>query len=189
MSLKLKIIIFCLLFILLTVIFYIYIASSRRITPETVKETSPIAKTTIPELKNKKFISISQVETLPESRGGGLNKDSNIITLSTFNLKKLSSRLPFLYEEEINGIKIYVTIANDSVMPNEWTLVVNIYGPDYLLGPQDLLYSENRQAFLVGAQKVVNFLEENRVNPEEIIIEWGETEYIRKKSDEWLKNI
>jgi hypothetical protein len=187
MSGRVKIIIIALLIVVLMITAGLFFYSRNFQLNDREKLENQVSDDLPAELRSINLLKITTIPTIPLSKGGGLDTNSVSIVESTKNIEILDQNLPFFLEKMTeNGIKIYINIAPQALQPNKWTLVVDIDGIDYQLPPDDPEYIENKNAFLEGAREVFEFIKDNRVNSDKILIEWGETEYVRNTSDKFL---
>jgi hypothetical protein len=130
---------------------------------------------------------LNTVPTLNPTSGYGLDLNSPEIVSSKNEIKKISDILPYKKIITTNGIKTDIFIPPATLLENEWTLSVDIYGIDYEIGENDPDYLKNKQAFIAAAQDIYFWLKSNGVATENIIIQWGDRAYIQDKSEQWLQ--
>mgnify|MGYP001164699957 CR=1 FL=1 len=141
--------------------------------------------------KTQKFAPrIPQVTSLPrisDEKGGGIDTQNQIVMTSQNNLAILAPKLPFSKQITTgDGIAIEIIIPTQELVMNEWTLLVNIFGPDYQIPETDPLHDSMKRAFLTGAEEVFLFLEQNNIDPQNVIIQWGDRRVTTVRSELWL---
>jgi len=130
---------------------------------------------------------ITKLPRIPDEQGGGINTQSQIVKTSQENLKILAPKLPFSKQiTTLDGIAIEIVMPVQEHVMNDWTLLVNIFGPDYQIPETDPQYDIMRRAFLTGAEEVFLFLEQNSIDPKNVIIQWGDRRITTVRSELWL---
>lgn len=145
---------------------------------------------TNPEVIKKELEKVTNITEVPrasEEKGGGIDTNSPEVKRSIQSLKILQTALPYykVFTTE-EGIEVEVSIPPTSTVSNDWTLLVHIFGPDYQTPENSSEYETNKKAFLLGAGEVMLFLEDQNINPSEIIIQWGDRAIIGDRSAQWL---
>ncbi len=151
--------------------------------PTATPETNP----EVIKKEVQKVIEITEIPRISDEKGGGIDADSPEVKTSIQSLQKLQSSLPYYktFTTE-DGIEVEVSIPPTSTVSNDWTLLVHIFGPDYQIPEDSSDYEAQKQAFLAGVSEVMLFLEEQDINPSEIIIQWGDRAIIGDRSAKWL---
>ena len=156
------------------------------ITPNNLPVTSPTLvslRSTVPSYKN-----ITQAPTLNPKKGEGIDIDSPYIANSIAEIKKLKTKLPYTIDfTSSKSVPVSIVIPSYDLLDNEWTLVVNISGIDYQVPESDPSYSDMQLSFLEASRDVFFWLKEQGVDTEKIIIEWGDRQYIKERSEQWLR--
>lgn len=167
-----------------------YLASRNTSTiPSTAPTPQRVVPTAVPLPKDMvKGQSIRNVPTLNPTSGLGLDLDSSEIQNSIAQIEKIKTKLP--YKKTLtaaSGVEVEILIPPYELLTNRWVLNVQIFHIDYELSEGNPNYEANRQAFLEAARDVFYWLKDNGVKTEEIIIQWGDREFIQTRSEEWLK--
>lgn len=167
--------------ILILIIGVMYVVSQRK-TP-TTPETNP----EVIKKEAESVIEITEVPRVSEEKGGGIDTNSPEVKTSIQTLQKLQSALPYykVFNTD-DSIEVEVSIPPTSTVSNDWTLLIHIFGPDYQIPEDSAEYESNKQAFLAGVSEVMLFLEEQNINPSEVIIQWGDRAIISERSQKWL---
>lgn len=134
-----------------------------------------------------KPILINEVPFKPEAQGGGVNLESVLVQESQEELEKLLPLLP--YESALSsesGKTISILIPGPNLQATPWVLDVQIYGVNYQVAETDTNYTTEKAAFLSAASNVFDWIKSNNVDPEKIIINWGDRAYIRDQTQKWL---
>lgn len=165
--------------LLIVLIFYLLTRDKSAAQPETNPE--------VIKKEVQKVIEISEVPRDSEEKGGGIDTDSPEVKLSIQSVEKLQKALPYYKSfTTTDGIEVEVSIPPTSTVSNNWTLLVHIFGPDYQIPEDSDDYDMNKKAFLAGVSEVMLYLEEEEINPSEIIIQWGDRAIIGDRSAQWL---
>lgn len=132
--------------------------------------------------------SIRIVPTLNPADGQGLNLESEEVKNSIAQIEKIKSKLPYKKTfTTTSGINVDILIPSYELLENPWTLTVHVFKLDYEILEDNPEYQKNRQAFLEAARDVFFWLKNNGVKTEQIIIQWGDREFIQTRSEEWLR--
>lgn len=167
--------------ILLLIIGVIYLITQRK--PADTAETNP----EVIKKEVQQVIEITEVPRVSEEKGGGIDTNSPEVKLSQQSLQKMRSVLPFYKTFTTDeGIQVEVSIPPTATVSNDWTLLVHIFGPDYQVPEGSSEYEANKKAFLAGVSEVTLFLEEQHIDPSEIIVQWGDRAIIGDRSQKWL---
>ncbi len=167
--------------ILILIIGVIYVITQPK--TQTTPETNPA----VIKKEAETVIEITEIPRVSEEKGGGIDTNSPEVKTSIQSLQKLQPALPYykVFTTD-DGIEVEVSIPPTSTVSNDWTLLVHIFGPDYQTPEDSAEYESNKQAFLAGVSEVMLFLEEQKINPSEIIIQWGDRAIIGERSQKWL---
>ena len=132
--------------------------------------------------------SIRNVPTLNPTKGLGLDLESAEIKNSIAQIEKIKAKLPYKKSfTSTGGIDVDILIPSYDLLINKWTLSVEIMPLDYEISENDPDYEKTKTAFLEAAGDVLFWLKDNEISTEEIIIQWGDREFIQTRSEEWLK--
>ena len=176
----------------LVILVYLVIASGKKkdTASRPTATPSPSGPTAVPALQITLAIpkNISEVPTIPYKQGGGIDVSSPLVKDSEENIKKLLAALP--YQKEIktsNGLTIEVLIPPADLQENKWTFSATVYGIDYQAPEGTPEYILNRTAFREGAADIFNFVRKQGVDPEKLIFQWGDREFIEERAKKWLQ--
>ena len=135
-----------------------------------------------------KGLSIHNVLTLNPTEGMGLDLNSPEIKNSIAQIEKIKDKLPYKKSfTSTRGLEVDVLIPSYDILINKWTLNVEVFLLDYAISESSPEYEKNKQAFLEAARDVFYWLKSNGVNTEQIIIQWGDREFIQTRAEEWLR--
>jgi hypothetical protein len=132
--------------------------------------------------------TVQKIPTVAPENGFGIDTNSLIVKNSEKEIAKLSKVLP--YQKEFitqNGIPVSILINAPQLQNNTWTLVIQIYGIDYSVNQDMNAYVPNKTAFREAAATVFAWLKEKDVLTQNLIVQWGDKEFIENKAQEWLK--
>ncbi|MBP9691540.1 hypothetical protein KBD81_05685 [Candidatus Woesebacteria bacterium] len=133
------------------------------------------------------FIRVQDLPKRPASEGGGVDTNTEMVQSSIASLKALALFLPYEKSlESSDGIRIEVVIPPQEFVSNEWTLLAQIFGPDYQVALDDPVYDLEKRAFLLGAREVFSFIEAHNIEPSRVIIQWGDRAIIQDRALLWL---
>jgi hypothetical protein len=132
--------------------------------------------------------TIEKVPTLPPSKGQGIDINSKEVNTSTSAIETLSKSLPYNKKfTSSQGIPVEILIPPPTLLENEWTLTIQIFGIDYQIPESDPQYDAMKNSFLDAASDVFRFIQSNGVDPNNLIVQWGDREFIQQRSAEWLQ--
>ena len=80
-----------------------------------------------------------------------------------------------------------VIISDKTSQTNIWTLEVDVFGLDYRLSQEDSEYALMKKSFQLAVASINKWIKEKGVDPQKIMIIWGDKEYIQNKSQEWME--
>lgn len=130
----------------------------------------------------------ANIPTLPPSKGQGIDIDSKEVETSTSAIETLSKSLPYNKKfTSSQGIPIEILIPPPTLMENKWTLTIQIFGIDYQIPENDPQYNVMKNSFLDAASDVFRFIQSNGVDPNDLIVQWGDREFIQQRSAQWLQ--
>jgi hypothetical protein len=146
---------------------------------------TPVRVNTVVYLKPR---TIDTVPTLIPEQGQGLDLHSPEIQKSELEIKKALLSLPYnvTFTTEKN-IHVEIMIPTYDLQENPWTLTVHIFGPDYQVAKDSVLYADNKAAFREAVNEVYYWLKSKDIKTEDIIIKWGDRQFIQQRSLEWLE--
>lgn len=132
-------------------------------------------------------LEIEELPFIPQEQGGGIDVNSGIVKSSTSQIDKLREKLPYKTKfTAFSGEVIEILIPADEYQDTLWTLNVYITGLDYQSPDGTDEYVKAKADFLEGANRAFLWMKSNNVNPEELIISWGDRAFIQKRAEEWL---
>jgi hypothetical protein len=158
---------------------------------ETTIAPSPtvLFPTTVQSIKKTyPYKTVQSAPTLLPTQGLGIDINSSIIQTSQNEIKKLVSNLPYKKTLTLEGIDIYIVIPPPDLQENPWTLTVQIFGIDYATPQTDPTFTSQKNNFLQAVQDVNTWIQSNGVNPQNIIIKWGDKLFIQQRAEEWLSS-
>lgn len=119
--------------------------------------------------------------------GGGIDLESSIVQQSQSQVTKILPSLP--YETNFrseDGTIISTLIPGAQFQETPWVLDVQIFGIDYQVSQENPSYQAQKVVFLKAAANIFEWLKSQGVDPEKIIISWGDKAYIREQAERWL---
>lgn len=189
---KTKIIIAVLIFALaILVILYRNVTAPRQstvtISPTLVISPDPtFVQITQAPITPREAKPLEQLPTLPPSQGQGTDINSPQVQASRTEIAKLSPSFP--YEKNIrtsNGVEATVIISQ--FQDSDWMLLVSVFGVDYQVPQNDPQYPVMKKAFQEAVLDTYNWMRSKNADPQNIIISWGDREFIRNRAEEWLR--
>lgn len=141
----------------------------------------------IPSISEYKPILINEVPTKPQSEGGGVNLESQLVQESQREIAKILPQLP--YQNSFiggSGKTVSILIPSSQFQTTPWVIDVQIYGVNYQLPESDPNYNNERSAFLNAAANIFEWVKAQGADPEKIIFNWGDRAYIREQTQKWL---
>ncbi len=134
--------------------------------------------------------TVFNIPTLPPEKGYGVDTDSLLVKTSENEIAKLASQLPYSTDFTTQtGIPVSILINPLDKQDNPWTLYVQIYGVDYNVPNESSNenYKRNKDAFRQASQLAFDWIKSKGLNPDRIIIQWGDRRFVEDKAQEWLK--
>lgn len=171
--------------ILIFVLLLIVIVRTVQRSPETILTDQPpeVIQQEAQPLRN-----ITSIPRIPDEQGGGVDTQSAEIKLSKRSIQAIQNQLPYIsYTTSPDGIDVEVVIPSQDMVSNDWTLLVNIFGPDYQIPDDDPEYEIMKRAFLTGVAEVLTFFDEQDIDRSEVLIQWGDRAIIGERSQKWLQ--
>lgn len=134
-----------------------------------------------------KPILTKNVPFKPGAEGGGVNLDSSTVQQSQVEVAKILPVLP--YESRLvapSGKTISILIPGAQFQTTPWVLDVQIFDIDYQVteGAED--YDLQKNSFIFAVSNVFEWMRTQSINPQKIIISWGDKSYIRESAEKWL---
>ena len=151
-----------------------------------------LSPSSVPGLNNLKPSEVKPILTKdvpfkPGSEGGGVDLQSPLVGQSQ---KEIARILPFLpYENNLttaSGKTISILIPSAQYQNTPWVLDVQIFGVNYQVNETDTDYTLQRELFLAAASNVFVWMKASGIDPEKVIISWGDKSYVRESADKWL---
>jgi len=127
------------------------------------------------------------VPTLESSKGIGLDTNSEIASESAFAINRLNEILPYQRNLRFFDKEVSIYVPNSDLQDNVWSLTVHIDGINYMIKKDDPNYQKEKGAFLSSANDVFSLIKSVNIEPEKVIITWGDKNYIHERSKAWLK--
>lgn len=129
------------------------------------------------------------IASLPKKEGTqAINTNEPIVQSSESEVQKISAYIPYITEITTpGGTNLSIVIPEKSLQTDPWKLTVQIFGINYNVLPEEPDYQKERSAFIFGANHVFAWMREKNVDPEKVIIKWGDRAFIQQKAEEWLK--
>jgi hypothetical protein len=124
---------------------------------------------------------------IPQEHGGGIDTKSNQVKQSEMEIEKLSKHLPF--QESItlsSGKVVEILIPAKELQFNQWTLTVQIFNIKYQEEEDSQKDEEMKKSFLEAANYVFSWMKDKGVNPDNVIISWGDRAFIQSRAEKWL---
>ncbi len=139
-------------------------------------------------INKNSFKNISAAPTLAVSGVSGIDVNSQVVKKSIDEISIINNKLPYKSTVKLDsGEEAIVYIPKTSQNAHRWLLTVNIDGVDYEIPDKSPDMSKHRELFRMGAQNVYGWLRDQGVDPENIMILWGDTKKIQDRSLEWLQ--
>lgn len=155
--------------------------------PVTSLSPTPVPNRTTPQ--NVKPQSLQTIPTLSEEQGGGVNLQSPEVVRSLAAINTLSPFMPFKKEITAStGLPITILVPGINLQSNPWTLTVLIEGIDYNVGPTESNYTFMKSSFREAAAIVFAWMQEHGVNPNNVLIQWGDRAFVQESAENFLKN-
>jgi hypothetical protein len=107
--------------------------------------------------------------------------ESEVIKSSILEKEKLLLFLPYRKDIHMGVRTITLLVPEVALQDAYWALNVYIDGIDYQAGSDD-----EKKVFLSAAKLIYSWMVSHRVDPNKLIIVWGDKAYIREKIDNWL---
>lgn len=133
--------------------------------------------------------STDELPYKPTDQGGGLDLNAPVVQESKAGVQKLNTYLPYQTELDLStGIKASVVIPGQQFQTDNWTLTVQIFGIDYQVSEGDKDYEVMRKSFLEASSSVFEWIKDKGVDPEKLIIIWGDRAFIQESAEKWLNS-
>lgn len=143
----------------------------------------------VPQSKIVIPMDIGLAPTYQPGKGEGIDINSKIVTDSISEIAKLESKLPYETDLKLSTRRtVSIIIPSRDLEPQPWILTVQIFGIDYISSKADKDYSLMKNSFREAAAHVFFWIKENGVEPEKIIVSWGDKAYIQDIAKDWLKS-
>lgn len=136
---------------------------------------------------SKSFKTIETVPTLPPAKGEGVDVQSAPVQNSKVEIEKLQKALPFIKTITVNGEEVTIRIPEATLQDYTWSLVVYMPEIDFQVPPTAPHYASTKETFKKAAAEVYTWIRDHGVDPEKIIIIWGDDEFSQKRAKEWLQ--
>lgn len=131
--------------------------------------------------------STNNLPTYAPSKGRGVDLEAPLIKNSTREIEKLYKYLPLNREVRLStGLTVSIVIPAENLQNNPWTLTVQIFGIDYEVPQSDSNYLLMKNSFQEATNVVFNWIKNNNANLQNIIISWGDRQFIQDRAEEWL---
>jgi hypothetical protein len=136
---------------------------------------------------SESFKTIETVPTLPPAKGAGVDVQSAPVQNSKVEIEKLQKALPFIKKINVNGEELTIRIPEASLQDYTWSLIVYIPELDFQVPTTAPHYASTKESFKAAAAEVYTWIRDHGVDPEKIIIIWGDDEFSQKRAKEWLQ--
>jgi hypothetical protein len=130
---------------------------------------------------------IAQIPTLLPTQGQGIDISSDEVKASQMEIQKLAQSLP--YEKNVlttNNLEVQVFIAPVNLQDNPWTITIQTYGIDFQI-PEGTEEGKMKQSFQEVVDDTFTWISSKGADPENIIIQWGDREFMQKRAEDWLQ--
>lgn len=188
-----KIYLFILLFglgicaLLIIIMLIVSVSTPSQEMPQVLPSPTPLPKVVLPKKANPPSLKI--IPTLSQEQGGEIDMNSEIVQKSIREINKLTPYLPYKKDVTLStGLLVSILIPEKSLQSNPWTLTVQIFGIDYNTRSLDKNYSVLKTSFREAASIVFTWMINNNVNPNDILIQWGDRAFIQEGAENFLKN-
>lgn len=180
--------ILCSLLLLLLFIYLIFGHTNPLNKPDTITPTPTTFFPSGGTYSGNLDISPKTVQNLPQAPEGGIDVESTPVQKSIDEITKIADDLPYTASfETTNHVNIDILISRYDLLPNKWTLLVQINNIDYNAPIDSGDYPIMKQAFREGVENVFVWLRSKNVDPANVIFSWGDRKVIQDRAIEWLK--
>lgn len=132
-------------------------------------------------------ILTEEIPLKPETEGGGVDLDSTIVQQSQSEIAKILPLLPYQNGFIANsGKNISILIPGAEFQTTPWVLDVQIFGINYQVSETDPDYNLQKDIFIAAASNIFEWMQNQGVGPEKMIINWGDKSFIRESAEKWL---
>lgn len=129
----------------------------------------------------------NKLQYFTQDQGGGINLDSVEVKDSQKEIAKLSPNLPYQETYTLSkGQRTEVIIPKTELQSNPWILNIQIFDINYQLAEDDPKYLQNKTSFIEASNKVFKWIQSRGVDPNKIIISWGDKDFIQKQAEQWI---
>lgn len=147
----------------------------------------PLLRTTPVKQKLPLPQSIRNAPTYAPNQGQGVNLESTLVQTSMTEIEKLAFYLPYLKEYKLStNLTVSIVIPAKDLQDNPWTLSVQIFAIDYGVPEDSPDYQVMKTSFIEAANAVFEWMKSLGVDPQKIIIRWGDKAFIKERAEEWL---
>lgn len=172
-------------FLLLIVFFFSFL------TPSQVPLKDIPSPTPIPLEEVLRRVNSPSLETIPTNspaEGGGIDMENTLVQKSLSAINKLAPNLPYQKDVTLStGLPVTILIPDKSLQSNAWTLTVQIFNIDYEVTHASSNYPIIKSSFQEAAAIVFAWMESNNVNPNDVLIQWGDRAFIQEAAEGFLK--
>lgn len=125
---------------------------------------------------------------LPKTPAGGIDENAKEVQTSQQLIVQLQERLPFVKETFItsSGHTTSYRIFRLETDP-DFAININVYGVNFQSIASDPDYGQTVQDFQETAQEAFGWIKSQDVNPNDLIILWGDRKFIQDSAENWLK--
>ncbi|MBI4039475.1 hypothetical protein HY388_01445 [Candidatus Daviesbacteria bacterium] len=125
---------------------------------------------------------------LPKTPAGGVDENAKIVQTSQQMISQLQEKLPFVKEKFItsSGHTTSYRIFRLETDP-DFVININVYGINFQSVSGDPDYNQNVQDFQETARGAFDWIKSQGVNPNDLIILWGDRKFIQDSAESWLK--
>ncbi len=139
------------------------------------------------EVTTKSFKTVETVPTLQPTKGAGVDIESAPVKDSKEEIAKLNKALPFIKKITVNGEQVTIRIPEASLQDYTWSLIVYLPDLDFQAPTETPNYISSKETFKAAAAEVYTWIRQQGVDPEKIIIVWGDDAFTQQRAKEWLE--
>ena len=159
------------------------------ITVDPTPTAVPVTTSTVP-LKRSTGEPVA-IGSLPKKQvPGGTAPDLKAPAISTSQqeLTALFPHLPFVVDVTLStDRKVSIVVPSRQYQDAPWKLTAQVFNIDYRIPISSKNYATEKAAFLESASYIFGWMKQHKVNPDNVIIKWGDEAYIQQRAEEWLK--
>lgn len=177
------------LILIIILVFVVIFSGGENVTqtpPTTIPVFSPPPSGVFKPLEIKPILT-QEVPLKPEDQGGGVDLESSLVTESQTEVKKLLPSLPYRNSFLApSGKTISILIPGIQFQTTPWLIDAQIFDVDYSVTEGDPDYNTQKDLFLTAAGNIFEWMKAHGIDPEKLIINWGDRVYIQERAEKWL---